>query len=200
MNKQQLLNWVFSAYPNGHTEAVPATIHEANRNYNQVKWIPPASGSICVNCDAAVVDNTPGVGIDFIWRRADGHLISAGMSYLHSCCSPKMAEAWALWEALNNLPATEISHFEIQSDCRMLVEEITSKNRSLTADSTIIHKIKTLLENFTHVNIIHVKRTNNECANLLARKCLADKNSFSFYNSFPDWLVKFCKADHPFEL
>ncbi|XP_030487056.2 uncharacterized protein LOC115703971 [Cannabis sativa] len=180
MNKQQLLNWVFSAYPNGYTEAVPAINHEADLNSHQKQWIPPASGSICVNCDAAVVDNTPGVGIRFIWRRADGQMISAGMRYLNSCCSPKTAEAWALWEALNNLPATETSRIEVQSDCRLLVEEITSKNRSLTADSTIIHKIKTMLENFTNVNIIHVKRTNNECANLLVRKCLADENSYLF--------------------
>ncbi|KAF4350693.1 hypothetical protein F8388_003414 [Cannabis sativa] len=124
MNRQQLLNWVFSAYPNGHTEAVPAVNHEADLNSHQKKWIPPASGSICVNCDAAVVDNTAGVGIEFIWRKADGQMLSAGMRYLNNCCSPKTAEAWALWEALNNLPATETSRIEVQSDCRLLLGNV----------------------------------------------------------------------------
>uniref|UniRef100_A0A803QDV7 RNase H type-1 domain-containing protein n=1 Tax=Cannabis sativa TaxID=3483 RepID=A0A803QDV7_CANSA len=163
-------------------------------------WIPPESGCICVNCDAAVIENAAGVGLGFIWRKADGQIISAGMIYMDNICIAKTAEAWAILEAPKKPLATDTDQMELQTDCRMVVEEIKNQGQSFNADSTILHKIKNLLETFHSVNIIHVKRTNNECANMLVRKCLADKTTHFFYHSFPGWLAKFCKADLPFEV
>ncbi|KAF4353445.1 hypothetical protein F8388_005047 [Cannabis sativa] len=185
MNRQQLMNWLFSAYPKATTTETIAVQKEAGVPPNQKHWIPPTSGCICVNSDAAVLDNVAGVGLGFIWRKADGQLLSAGMIYMHSICSVKMAEAWAILEALKTPPAAETNQIEIQMYCRMLVEEIKDQGKRFTAESNIIHKIHNVLETFTSVNIIHVKRTNNECANLLARKCLDDKTTQFFDNSFP---------------
>ncbi|KAF4396474.1 hypothetical protein F8388_005744 [Cannabis sativa] len=197
MNGQQLLNWVFNAYPKVTTVDPMVVQKKADAPPNPKHWIPPESGCICVNSDAAVKDNAVGVGLGFIWRKANGQLLSAGMIYMPSLYSVKMAEAWALLEALKKPPAADTSQIAVQTDCRLLVEEIKGQGNSLTVESNIIHKIHMVLETFNSVNISHVKRINNECANLLARKCLVDKTTQFFDNSFPDWLANFWKADHP---
>ncbi|KAF4388085.1 hypothetical protein F8388_014768 [Cannabis sativa] len=113
-----------------------------------------------------VIENAAGVGLGFIWRKADGQIISAGMIYMDNICIAKTAEAWAILEAPKKPLATDTDQMELQTDCRMVVEEIKNQGQSFNADSTILHKIKNLLETFHSVNIIHVKRTNNECANI----------------------------------
>ncbi|KAM6594520.1 hypothetical protein CsatA_002223 [Cannabis sativa] len=197
MNGQQLLNWVFNAYPKAYISDL-TTGHQMGETTSNLKhWIPPENGCICVNSDAAINENTAGVGLGFVWRTASGHLVSAGMVYMPSMCSVKMAEGWALLEALKNPPAVDTSQIEVQTNCKVLVADLKFQGNTLTTERNIIHKLNRVLENFNSVHISHVKRTNNECVNLLARKCLADKTTQFFDNSFPDWLAMFCKADHP---
>ncbi|KAF4403293.1 hypothetical protein G4B88_007939 [Cannabis sativa] len=137
MNRKQLINWLFSAYPNATIIETTAIQHEA------LVWGLVSSG-----------------------EKADGQIISVGMIYMDNICTAKTAEAWAILEAPKKPPATDTDQIELQTDCRMLVEEIENQGQSFNADSTILHKIKNLLETFHSVNIIHVKRTNNECANI----------------------------------
>ncbi|KAF4383789.1 hypothetical protein G4B88_020111 [Cannabis sativa] len=145
----------------------------------------------------AVVDKVAGMGLGYIWRKTDGQILAAGQIYRNGICSAKMAEAWAILEALKNPPAEVTNPIEVQTDCRVLVEEINNKDQHHSAESNLLHKIHNVLANFQNVKIIHVKRTNNECANMLAGKCLVDKNTQFFNHSFPDWLANFCKADYP---
>ncbi|KAF4371804.1 hypothetical protein F8388_023117 [Cannabis sativa] len=81
---------------------------------NMKKWIPPANSCICVNCDAAVVDKT----------------------------AAKMAETWAILEALKHPPAEAISQIEVQSDCKVLVEEINNLEQYHSAESNLLHQIR----------------------------------------------------------
>ncbi|KAF4396741.1 hypothetical protein F8388_004709 [Cannabis sativa] len=148
---------------------------------------PPEKGSICVNCDAAVHENLIGVGIGFIWRNWEGQIIS----------TVEMAEAWAILEAIKRAPAAATGPIEIQSDCREVVDQLKNHGQYYNAVSTILHQIKDQMEALESVNIIHVKRFNNECANMLARKSLADRTTQLFDHSFPGWLANFCKADLP---
>ncbi|KAF4400725.1 hypothetical protein G4B88_001280 [Cannabis sativa] len=197
MNDQQLIYWVFSAYPNVLKAGSDGIQQEADITINMKQWNPPATECICVNCDAAVVDKVAGMGLGYIWRKTDGQILAAGQIYRNGICLAKMAEAWAILEALKNPPAEATNTIEVQSDCRVLVEEINNMDQHHSAESNLLHQIHNVLANFQTVKIIHVKRTNNECANMLARKCLVDKNTQFFTHSFPDWLANFCKADYP---
>ncbi|KAF4394811.1 hypothetical protein F8388_015717 [Cannabis sativa] len=169
----------------------------AKENRRKVAWHPPEKGSICVNCDAAVHENLIGVGIGFIWRNWEGQIISAGMIYMPSMCTVEMAEAWPIIEAIKRAPTAATGPIEIQSDCRAVVDQLKNQGQYYNAVSTILHQIKDQMDALESVNIIHVKRFNNECANMLARKSLADRTTQLFDHSFPDWLANFCKADLP---
>ncbi|KAF4396960.1 hypothetical protein F8388_004928 [Cannabis sativa] len=148
MNGQQLINWIFSAYPNVLKAENDVVHQEAGLTINQKQWIPPANGCICVNYDAAVIDKVAGVGLGFIWRKADGQILSAGQIYMKSICSAKMAEAWAILEALKNPPADASNQIEVQTDCRVLVKEINNRGQHLSAESNLLYKIHNVLDNF----------------------------------------------------
>ncbi|KAF4383504.1 hypothetical protein F8388_014004 [Cannabis sativa] len=131
------------------------------------QWNRPPSGHIVVNCDAAMQMGAAGV------------------------------EAWAILEALKNQPDTAASPIEIQSDCKQIVDAVKNQDTHLRAVNTILHQIKLRRESLNCNTIVHVHRNNNECANMLARKCLATKTTKNFTHSFPRWLANFCTADLP---
>ncbi|KAF4363068.1 hypothetical protein F8388_013432 [Cannabis sativa] len=117
--------------------------------------------------------------------------------FISPATAPDMAEAWAILEAIKHIPATVTGPFEIQSDCKTVVDALHSQVSHLSAISTLLHKIKTRLEDFQDYNIIHVHRENNECANMLAKRGLETQTSQIFSHFFPSWLANFCKADLP---
>ncbi|KAF4403262.1 hypothetical protein G4B88_007908 [Cannabis sativa] len=123
---QQLISWIFSTYPNILKVENDVVHQEVAITIKQKQWIPPANGCICVNCDAAVIDKATGVGLGFIWRKVDGQILSAGQIYMQSICLAKMAEAWAILEALKNPPADATNQIEVQTGCRVMVEEINN--------------------------------------------------------------------------
>ncbi|KAF4375218.1 hypothetical protein F8388_000975 [Cannabis sativa] len=125
MNGVQLLDWVFSAYPRDTTQR-KATIQESN-----------------------------GVGLGFIWRNWQGEIMIAGMVYLPCSCSTEMAEAWAILEAITLIPATVNGQFEIQTDCKKVVDDLHKQVSHSSAISTLLHKIKTRLKDFQDYNIVH---------------------------------------------
>ncbi|KAF4352877.1 hypothetical protein F8388_002067 [Cannabis sativa] len=86
-NGKQLINWVFSAYP---------------------------------NILKAGIDKVAGMGLGYIWRKTDGQILAAGQIYRNEICSAKMAEAWAILEALKNPPAEVTNPIEVQTDCRVV--------------------------------------------------------------------------------
>ncbi|KAF4372651.1 hypothetical protein G4B88_030396 [Cannabis sativa] len=128
-------------------------------------WIPPANRRICVNCDAAVVDKVAGMGLGYIWRKKDGQILAAGQIYKDGICSAKMAETWAILEALKHPPAEAISQIEVQSDYKVLVEEINKLEQYHSAESNLLHQIRNVLAKFQdgfpqelrHYDIISIK-------------------------------------------
>uniref|UniRef100_A0A803PLN3 Reverse transcriptase domain-containing protein n=1 Tax=Cannabis sativa TaxID=3483 RepID=A0A803PLN3_CANSA len=196
MNGIQLLEWIFKAYPDlSYREEEPQNLTLKHQHLKH--WIRPPTGCISLNCDAAINTGTTGVGTGFIWREWEGKILLAGMVYSHSCCSVEMAEAWAILEALKHQPHTTNIPLEIQSDCKYIVDAIKDRDKNLSAVSTLMHQIKDRMESSNCNNIVHVHRDNNNCAHMLARKCLATKTTQIFTHSFPRWLASFCKADHP---
>ncbi|KAF4381365.1 hypothetical protein G4B88_030272 [Cannabis sativa] len=102
----KLLDWVFSAYSRVilHGEAAIQAGETSPHKPKQCK--KPTTDSHCVNCDAAMNQESTGVGLAFIWRNWQGEILLGGMVYLPSKCSIEMAEAWAILEALKRTPTT----------------------------------------------------------------------------------------------
>uniref|UniRef100_A0A803Q6D6 Reverse transcriptase zinc-binding domain-containing protein n=1 Tax=Cannabis sativa TaxID=3483 RepID=A0A803Q6D6_CANSA len=67
MNGIQLLDWIFTAYPNSRKRKEQPTTLDM-KHQQPKKWIRPPTGHISINCDAAMNTGTAGVGTGFIWR------------------------------------------------------------------------------------------------------------------------------------
>ncbi|XP_060965545.1 uncharacterized protein LOC133034471 [Cannabis sativa] len=195
MNGAQVLHWVFTAYPASNSNPSDDLKTRVASPSNSTHWKALNMGSICANCDAAINPNQIGVGMGFLWHDWNEKVLTAGMVYIPSCCSVTVAEAWAILEAIKGRPSTDTRPFEIRSDCKAVVEAIKNQDNQLSAAGTLIHQIKARLEDSNDYNISFVNRNHNECATMLARKCLATKTSQFFAHFIPGWLAKFCKAD-----
>ncbi|XP_030477912.1 uncharacterized protein LOC115694949 [Cannabis sativa] len=195
MNGAQVLDLVFIAYPNSNSNPSDDVKNRVASPSNPTHWQAPHWGRICANCDAAMNPNQIGVGIGFLWPDWNGKVLTAGIVYIPSSCLVLVAEAWAILEAIKGRPSTDTRPFEIQSDCKAVVEAIKNQDNQLSVAGTLLHQIKSRLEDSNEANISFVNRNHNECANMLARKCLATKTSQFFAHSIPEWLAKLCKAD-----
>ncbi|KAF4384569.1 hypothetical protein F8388_003876 [Cannabis sativa] len=120
MNGVQLLDWVFTSYP--------ASTRKSGEALNPLMTSPPIS--------------MRSVGVGFLWRGWEGNLIPAGMVYIPSQCSVVVAKAWVILEALKVLPGIETRPYEIQLDCKMVVEALKNPKNQLSAVGTILHQIK----------------------------------------------------------
>uniref|UniRef100_A0A803NWD2 RNase H type-1 domain-containing protein n=1 Tax=Cannabis sativa TaxID=3483 RepID=A0A803NWD2_CANSA len=193
MNGARLIDSVFNSYPNStrcrvkdsKQTPIPATDHG--------RWLAPPR--VCVHCDAALKPGKEGVGLGFIWRNWSGNIISAGMIFLPNICSVVLSEAKAIVAALKACPIGGSGFFEIRCDCKVLVDGFKEKGSQLSDVSLVINKIKRhqLFPFCTKLTL--VKRNNNEIAHRLAKRSLENNLTQSFYNSFPEWLVDFRKAD-----
>ncbi|KAF4352671.1 hypothetical protein F8388_002906 [Cannabis sativa] len=133
-----------------------------NRKWQQLPYMHDASVSTVI---AAVVDKVAGMGLGYIWRKKDGQILAAGQIYKDGICSAKMAETWAILEALKHPPAEAISQIEVQSDCKVLVEEINKLEQYHSAESNLLHQIRNVLAKFQdgfpqelrHYDIISIK-------------------------------------------
>ncbi|KAF4364920.1 hypothetical protein F8388_020634 [Cannabis sativa] len=155
MNGIQLLDWVFSAYPNNPAQKAATNPIDVPPQPKLKLWKRPSQNRDCVNCDAAINQNSKGVGLGFIWRNWTGKIQLAGMVYIPCNCSTEMAEAWAIHEAIKHIPATITGPFDIQSDCQTVVAALNNPAPPLSAISTLLHKIKTKLEDFQDYKITH---------------------------------------------
>uniref|UniRef100_A0A803P910 RNase H type-1 domain-containing protein n=1 Tax=Cannabis sativa TaxID=3483 RepID=A0A803P910_CANSA len=136
-----------------------------------------------------------GVGLGYIWRDWSGNIVSTGMKFLPVCCPVIVAEAKAVVSALQDRPMTMYNSYEIRSDCKQLVDDISANDSFLGTAQPIVNQIKRHLGFSSCTKFIHVKRAHNVGAHNLAKRSLENKFTHSFYNSFPDWLAIVCKAD-----
>uniref|UniRef100_A0A803PQK6 RNase H type-1 domain-containing protein n=1 Tax=Cannabis sativa TaxID=3483 RepID=A0A803PQK6_CANSA len=139
------------------------------------KWIRPPTGHISVNCDAAMTNDTAGVGTGFIWRDWEGNLLLAGMVYHQSCCSVEMVEAWAILEALKHQPHTANMAIEIQSDCKKIVDEIQHRDNKLSAACV----------SSVYLNVKRKMASSNSMASLASEICNQISSIFSKPSSHP---------------
>ncbi|KAF4356996.1 hypothetical protein G4B88_025133 [Cannabis sativa] len=155
MNGARLLEWVFNSYPReiSGKECLPTMHPTAPKD----QWQAPPVGTYCVHCDAAIQPDQAGVGLGYIWRDWLGNIVSAGMHYLHVCCTVPIAEAKAVITALQNKPKNLQSPYEIRSDCKQLVEEILAIDSSTGDIQLVVNQIKrhpqfSYCTKFKHVN------------------------------------------------
>jgi len=131
-------------------------------------WVPPPSGWVKLNCDAAILDGV-GTGIGWVARDDQGHIIEAAVWRCNAMKPPDIAEAeaarWALQQAVNRRWRQVV----IESDSLGLISKLQIGKRGRSYLDIILDDISSLLPCFDSLLSSHVKRAGNVVAHCMAR-------------------------------
>ncbi|KAF4352753.1 hypothetical protein F8388_003406 [Cannabis sativa] len=129
---------VFSSYPRDEYICERGIITTVHSVVPKDHWPAPPVGTYCVHCDAAIQPNQAGVGLGYIWRDCSGNIVSASMKFLLVCCPVIVAKAKAVVAALQDRPKTMHNNYEIRSDCKQLVDDISANDSFLGTAQPIV--------------------------------------------------------------
>lgn len=133
------------------------------------KWTPPPPGLVCINVDAAVFTASSSSAIGVVVRNHEGRCLMACRQSFRGITSPEVAEALALRRAVILAQEEGFSRAILRSDCLSLILKVNTSDRDRSCTGPVVADIKTIASSLTSVLFVHVSRSANEVAHLLAR-------------------------------
>jgi ribonuclease HI len=158
-----------------------------------VSWSPPMEGKLMINVDAALFKTSQSMGMGFLVRGHSGDCMLARCDKISNITSPEMAEALAVRGALSFAKEEGLDNFICASDCLSVVQRVSSPAKDRSTCGAVIEDIKRLLSSFQFSSIIHVFRSQNVAAHVLAH-FVESSSSFVWRGVSPDCIKEaICK-------
>ncbi|WJX78361.1 hypothetical protein P8452_61592 [Trifolium repens] len=181
---QALTYWHQWATINGllqeHQQPAPHTT--AVNNF--VQWNPPPFGFLKCNVDASFFNTVGATGCGWILRDYRGQFQLAGSNIMHASLSVLEGEAMALIEAMEEVLHMGLSFVIFESDSKLVVDAISSRQAGVSDFSILISHIQSLISNNNYFEVKYVKRQANRVAHSLARAALS-MSSRRVFDSVP---------------
>jgi ribonuclease HI len=136
------------------------------------KWKPPESGWVKLNCDAVLDERGRCFGLGGILRDEKGFVLAAWSCSRSGLPAPAAAEASALFHGINACKSMGISSLIIESDSLVIVSAVQDIEASSSRYGHLVDDITELLRFFSNWKIVHVRRSSNRAAHVLARAAL----------------------------
>ncbi|GAU16129.1 hypothetical protein TSUD_339990 [Trifolium subterraneum] len=134
-----------------------------------VQWQHPPPGYLKCNVDASFYDAAATTGWGWCLRDCRVRFILAGTNLMHTKLNTLEGEAMALKEALEEMMQKGLSYVIFESDSKVVVDAIHSRQVGLSEFSILISHIKSLLLLNNNFEVKFVKRQANMVAHSLAR-------------------------------
>ena len=96
-----------------------------------------------------------------------------------------MAELWALRDGLTLASQLGIGYLEVELDAKVIVEMLNKADNSNKIFSPLILDCRSLMANLTQVQVAHVFREANMCADFLAKKGCCMREDFVIFDASP---------------
>jgi ribonuclease HI len=166
---QALTFWNQWATINGmlHEQQQPA--FQAAAVPNIMQWNPPTFGFLKCNVDASFFNTAGATGCGWILRDFRGRFQLAGSNMMHATLSVLEGEAMALIEAMEEVIHRGLSFVIFESDSKLVVDAISSRQVGVSDFSILISHIQSLLSLNNYFEVKYVKRQANKVAHSLAR-------------------------------
>ena len=148
-------------------------------------WTPPPPGTVLVNSDAGNFEVNGKMGAGVVIRDHHGNCLAACRHQLPGLAPPEEAEALALRRAVLLAREEGFGRAIFATDCLSLVHRLNSSLMDRSPVGILVGGIKHMTNSFTMVSFIHVKRSLNEAAHLLAQSCNSVASSEVFHSA-PD--------------
>ena len=133
------------------------------------RWSPPPAGVICVNVDAALFPAEQRMGWGAVLRDHNGGFIMCAREGLPGFPAPELAEAIAVRRALMLTKEHGVARVALISDCKSLINRISSSMKDRSIVGTVIADIKSLAKDFESCSFRFSSPKTNVVAHKLAR-------------------------------
>ena len=134
----------------------------------EVKWDPPTSDWICLNCDGAVNASNKVAGCGGLMRNSDGLWLS-GFSKQIGYCEPLVAELWGVFTGLQLCRSRGWGKVIVQIDSKVVCDAIIGSEIGRILGWSIVREIRKLLKLPWEVRVVNIFREANRCADELAK-------------------------------
>jgi ribonuclease HI len=134
-----------------------------------LQWQQPSPGYLKCNVDASFYNMAGATGWGWVVRDSRGHFQLAGTNLIHSPLSVLEGEAMALMEAMEEAIHRGLSPIIFESDSKLVVDAISSRQSGVSEFSILISRIQSMLSANNYFEVKYVKRQANKVAHYLAR-------------------------------
>lgn len=131
------------------------------------RWIPPPSGLMKINVDAALSKNTGKVVAAAVARDGSRVFLGASALVIEGTAEPETVEALACREGLALASDLLLRSFRLASDNANVIRSI--KEPGMGVYGHIVREIKARTGDFQVVDFVHERRLSNVDAHILAR-------------------------------
>jgi ribonuclease HI len=166
---QALTFWNQWATINGFFHEQQQAVLPPTAANNIVQWNQPPFGFLKCNVDASFFNMAGVTGSGWILRDYRGQFQLAGSNIIHASLSVLEGEAMALIEAMEEVIHRGLSFVIFESDSKLMVDAISSRQAGVSDFSILISHIQSLLRLNNYFEVKYVKRQANKVAHSLAR-------------------------------
>jgi hypothetical protein len=131
------------------------------------KWIPPSSGFMKINVDAAVSKMEKKGAVGAVYRDFEGDFVGTSAVFIDGISNPGTLEALACRETMALATDLNLQSFVVASDCAMVVNNLQENYGG--SYSMITDEIKDWMKNFSSVVFKHENRASISEAHRVAR-------------------------------
>jgi ribonuclease HI len=129
----------------------------------------PSPSYLKCNVDASFYNMAGATGWGWVVRDSRGHFHLAGTNIIHSPLSVLEGEAMALLEAMEEAIHRGFSPIIFESDSKLVVDAISTRQSGVSEFSILITRIQSMLRSNNYFEVKYVKRQANKVAHHLAR-------------------------------
>jgi ribonuclease HI len=175
---------------NGLLQDLQQPARQSTAGISMLQWQQPPIGTLKCNVDASFYNLAGATGWGWILRDSRGHFQLAGTNILHSPLNVLEGEAMALTEAMEEVMHRGLSHVIFESDSKLVVDAISSRQAGISEFSMLISNIQSMLRMNNYFEVKFVKRQANKVAHSLARAAFSMSRRRVF-DSVPRCIVSY---------
>jgi len=140
------------------------------RSQGPIRWKTPPVSWFKLNVDGALFQHPLAAGFGAILRDSSGTIVGARAGKIVGDFNSMEVEAVALWKALQWVKELDHDFLIVESDCEALVRALTGNLEDWrTVVRGVLLVCHDLLESFSNIQLLHVRREGNACAHILAK-------------------------------
>ncbi|GMI73050.1 hypothetical protein HRI_000974300 [Hibiscus trionum] len=148
-------------------KAVSTKLSSSNPSLH-VRWSPPSSPAVRVNCDASYDISNGSADLGVAIRNEEGLILGAMSRRVFHVASPFAAEAYAVLHGLHFAWDLGFPMIELSSDSRSVIMKLKSEMHDRSEISNIIREAKSFSRRLAGISYLFSPRSSNRVAHALA--------------------------------